>query len=68
MLLPQGPYKLELCGKELNSAPHNTGFSTFNDSEKIGFETNVGRGEKAGNQHFLLFSQCFLPLREAFII
>ena len=25
------------------------------------FENIVGKGENAGNQHFLLFSQCFLP-------
>ena len=26
------------------------------------FENNVGKGENAGNQHFLLFPQCFLPI------
>ena len=25
------------------------------------FEKIVGKGENAGNQHFLLFPQCFLP-------
>ena len=25
-------------------------------------EKIVGKGENAGNQHFLLFPQCFLPL------
>ena len=25
-------------------------------------ENIVGKGENAGNQHFLLFSQCFLEL------
>ena len=25
------------------------------------FENIVGKGENAGNQHFLLFPQCFLP-------
>ena len=25
------------------------------------FENIVGKGENADNQHFLLFSQCFLP-------
>ena len=25
------------------------------------FENIVGKGENAGNQHFLLFLQCFLP-------
>ena len=26
------------------------------------FEKIVGKGENAGNQHFLFFPQCFLPL------
>ena len=30
---------------------------TFNDP----FENIVGKGENAGNKHFLLFQQCFLP-------
>ena len=25
------------------------------------FEKIVGKGENAGNQHFILFPQCFLP-------
>ena len=25
------------------------------------FENILGKGENAGNQHFLLFLQCFLP-------
>ena len=28
---------------------------------KEGFENIVGKGENAGDQHFLLFPQCFLP-------
>ena len=28
------------------------------------FENTVGKGENAGNQHFLLFPQCFLPIPE----
>ena len=35
---------------------------TFNDPEKETFENIVGKGENAGNQHFLLFPQCFLPI------
>ena len=27
------------------------------------FEYNLGKGENAGNQHFLLFSQCFLLIQ-----
>ena len=30
-------------------------------SNKRAFENIVGKGENAGNQHFLLFPQCFLP-------
>ena len=29
--------------------------------EKKPFENIAGEGENAGNQHFLLFPQCFLP-------
>ena len=29
--------------------------------KKMAFENIVGKGENAGNQHFLLFPQCFLP-------
>ena len=31
---------------------------------KKSFENIVGKGENAGNQHFLLFSQCFLPFQK----
>ena len=31
---------------------------TFNDPEREGFENIVGKGENAGNQHFL--PQCFI--------
>ena len=30
------------------------------------FENIVGKGENAGNQHFLLFPQCFLPFPKEF--
>ena len=30
------------------------------------FENTVGKGENAGNQHFLLFPQCFYPSQEEF--
>ena len=33
---------------------------TFNDPEEKAFENIVGKEENAGNQHFLLFPQCFL--------
>ena len=35
---------------------------TFNDLKKKPFENVVGKGENAGNQHFLLFPLCFLPI------
>ena len=28
------------------------------------FENIVGKGKNAGNQHFLLFPQCFLPFQK----
>ena len=34
---------------------------TVNDPRKKPLENTVGKGENAGNQHFLLFQQCFLP-------
>ena len=34
---------------------------TFNDPKEGGFENISGKGENAGNQHFLLFPKCFLP-------
>ena len=37
----------------------STNISAFNSFENI-----VGKGENAGNQHFLLFPQCFLPIPE----
>ena len=41
---------------------HHT-IATFNKFEKELklFENIVGKGENAGNQHFLFFPQCFLP-------
>ena len=33
----------------------------INDPYKKPFENIVGKGENAGNQHFLLFPPCFLP-------
>ena len=44
--------------RSLNSLPPNP---NFNDLEKYAFRNIVGKGENAGNQHFLLFPQCFLP-------
>ena len=36
---------------------------TFNDPVIKPFEKIVGKGENAGNQHFLYFSQCFQPYK-----
>ena len=30
----------------------------------MAFENIVGKEENAGNQHFLLFPQCFLPIQK----
>ena len=30
--------------------------------KKEAFENIVGKGENAGNQHFLVFPQCFVPV------
>ena len=48
----------------LNSLPHNLDFSL----RKKPFENIVGKGENAGNQHFLLFPQGFLALLKTEII
>ena len=34
---------------------------TFNDPKEEAFRKYSRKGENAGNQHFLLFPQCFLP-------
>ena len=33
---------------------------TFNNPKEESFGNTVGKGENAGNQHFLLFPRCFL--------
>ena len=35
--------------------------------KKITFENIVGKEENAGNQHFLLFPQCFYPSQKEFL-
>ena len=47
--------------KKKDSLPHNANFKL---PLKKPFENFVGKGENAGNQHFLLFLQCFLPFSE----
>ena len=34
---------------------------------KRAFENIVGKGENAGDQHFLLFPQCFLPYHRSIL-
>ena len=51
-LVSQGPQKASLCGNGLTPL------------KKKPFENIMGRGENAGNQHFLLFSEGFLPIRK----
>ena len=41
----------------VNSLPHSPDLTPL---EKKALENIVGKGENAGNQHFLLFPQCFL--------
>ena len=42
--------------------PFTTQSRLLTPMEKKPFENIVRKGENAGNQHFLLFSQCFLPV------
>ena len=49
--------KKGLVWERVNSLPHNP---DFNDPKEEGFGKTLGKGENAGNQHFLLFPQCFL--------
>ena len=41
---------------------------TFKDHAEVAFENILGKGENAGNQHFLVFSKCFLPLPKHILI
>ena len=43
-------------------SPFTTQSRLLSTLEKKPFENTVGKGENAGNQHFLLFPQCFLPI------
>ena len=51
----------------LLSQPYHTVLSEMTFREKP-FENIVGKGENAGNQHFLLFPKCFLPYENQIII
>ena len=49
---------------EMTKITHSNIFNTesrhLTTLKEIAFETIVGQGENAGNQHFLLLPQCFL--------
>ena len=47
-----------LCGNGLTLSQTIPGFTTLRNGP---FENTEGKGENAGNQHFLLFPQYFLP-------
>ena len=42
--------------------PFTTQSQLLTTLKKNPFENIVGKGENAGNQHFLLFPQCLLPI------
>ena len=44
--------------------PHNPESQLLMTLKDKPFENIVGKGENACNQHFLLFPQCFLPIRK----
>ena len=48
-----------MTGNPVTSLYHTV--TTFGDPDEKPSENIVGKGENAGNQHFLLFPQCFLP-------
>ena len=54
-----------LVGKDLTL--YDT-IPTFNDLNKKAVENIVGKGENAGNQHFLLFPRAFSTLAKTHII
>ena len=47
-------------GSRLKVSPFTTQSRLLTPLEKKAFENIEGKGENAGNQHFLLFPQCFL--------
>ena len=57
--------------KPLSCLTHYHTIATFNEPENLKkkpFENIVGKEENAGNQHFLLFLQCFLPFPPFFFL
>ena len=53
--------------ERINSSPYNLELTSYKQSlvkstlKKKPFENIMGKEENAGNQHFVLFLQCFLP-------
>ena len=54
--------------KNIGPLPLYHTIPTFNNPEKEAFKNIVGKRINAGNQHFLLFPQCFLPFKTEIII
>ena len=49
------------CGSKIEAClTHYHTMTLFDASGKEAFSKHCGKGENAGNQHFLLFPQCFL--------
>ena len=61
-------YNFQMILLLINSLPNDPDFLTT--LKKKAVENVVGKGEKAGSQHFLLFPKCFLPIpkRSSFIL
>ena len=62
----EGEKEIKCCGKDyqlckLGIELFTTDFQLLTTLKKKSFENIVGKGENAGNQHFLPFPQCFLP-------
>ena len=53
-----------LCGKAYEPLSIYHTMPPFNNLEKKILGNIVGKGENAGNQHFLLFLQCFLSIKD----
>ena len=66
LLFPQHFLRLVVLTRE-NQGLHGKGLTFTAQSRlltylrKEAFENILGKGENAGNQHFLLFPKCFLP-------
>ena len=58
----EGHKNSELCGKEFQL--FTTQSRLLTTPRKKPAKIIVGKEENAGNQHFLLFPQCFLPFQK----